>query len=333
VDATALAEHLAGTIDEQMRDRLAEDPFSAIPACFGVPVEQVHAVTGPCSDEGDYREDPPRIRVVERDSQPRMKFTAIHELGHHLLRDDHLVVTALLDCHDVTQSVRLEETIANAFAAEILVPAARAAAVLDGRQPTAADVVNLFGKCHGSRTACCIRAAQLLRADGYVTLSRDDVLTFAASSGGSYQMGRDIPQGSEHLLARAARLGLARGVARLRHTKGSRTREYHLDALRDDSDERGWVFAVLTADQKPPWGPWGQLDPDQAPPEFTCAGCGELVETWQKCDRCEKPKCECGACGCGRRAAVETRLCTVCWLWKPASLFIGTGTECRDCTG
>lgn len=335
-DARRLAEVLCGRFLPTQREWLADDPVAAIEALTDLSVEIREATdfgSSSCSVEGIYFETDRRIRVMRAMSPRRTKFTALHELGHDLARQTDATASAIFDLP--TKAGRnLEERIGDAFAAELLVPTADVEDLLEGRQPTATDVADLFELVEGSREACCVRMAQYLEEEGYVVLAEGSVIRFCAVAGGAFRVRRGTDQGQDHLLAAASRSGVAvADQVRLRHWSGYQTPEYGGQAV----ERGGYVYAVLTASTKLPWGGW-RIPGDQrpGPVEYHCRGCDEDVESWTRCETCESMICpheDCGWCPCQGpgRAVVAERRCSVCQLLKRVDLFSGDGDTCRDC--
>jgi hypothetical protein len=335
-----LAEALAAGFSAEQRAALVDDPFTAIPELAGLTVDvrdSSRAASSTCSVEGLYLEDG-RITVMRAMSPRRTKFTALHEFGHHLARNTAETVRELASAYRVSdrQSRTLEERIADAFAAELLVPSADAAELLEGRSPTAGDVRDLFVVCEGSREACCVRMAQYMRANGYIMLAEGQSVRFCAVVGDAFPVRRGVVQDDDHLLARASRTGEAQmEQVRMRHASGVQTREYGGHAVVADD---GYTYAVLTDSTKPPWGGW-RLPGDQRPAgiEMECDGCGHEVEAWKRCSTCRGPVCprqECGWCSCEspRRTRVAMKRCEGgCQLTKRFDLFPPGSDICVDC--
>ncbi len=334
-DSRALGESLCERYSAEERAWLAAEPSEAIPALTDLSVqicEPEEFGSSNCSVEGLYLPQRRHITVM-RTGRRRTKFTLLHELGHdHARRTD---ATAELLAGMTRGSVPYEERIADAFAAEILVPSAEVEAVLEGRSPTAADVADLCELVEGSMEACCVRMAQHLGAGGYVLLAEGSVVRFCAVAGDTYRIRRGTDQGADHLLAIAARHGSASAdQVRLYHRSGVRTREYGGDAV-----SRGdLAFAVLTEATNPPWGGW--RPPGDARPlgvDLLCGGCDQDVVSWKRCETCGGmvcPRGECGWCLCRGpgRAVVAERVCARCFLTKRFDLFPDDGDTCRDCS-
>jgi hypothetical protein len=330
-DVQALAALLIECLDDEVLDLLREDPFEAIPLAEpSVTISRRFQVDGLCSVDGLYDEATRHITVLEALSPRRTKFTALHEFGHDQARHSGPVARAL--AIPLEASRRLEERIADAFAAAILVPDRVVDEVLNGRQPTAVDVTAVFRHdgVGGSREAVCVKVAHRMRGNGYVLVAQDGAILFSVTVGTAYTVARGSQQEEGHLLERAATHGTAtQPDVRLRHQSGAVTGRYAGQAVFDD----GYVFAVLTDSTMPPWGGW--LAPrDERPdaPEMYCEDCDEVVEAWKRCDTDGRHR-TCGICSwCACRAArrkVPERRCAGCDLMKRVDLF--DGDLCRDC--
>lgn len=333
-----LAELLVAAFTNDERADLSDDPVTAIATLTGLTVvvrPRSDFVDSSCSIEGLYMEDTQRIEIASAASPRRTKFTALHELGHHLVRRDQVTAKVLADAHKVKAeySHRVEERIVDAFAAEILVPRVEAEVILNERAPTASDVNLLFELTSGSREACCVRAAQYMRRDGYVLLAEGRTVLFGATSGDAYPIRRGTLQDEDHLLDRAFRNGTARlDQVRMRHGTGLQSPEYGGDAMLAN----GYTFAVLTSSTELPWG--GSRDPGDSNPkgfEFDCPRCGFNEHSWKRCPKCNEPTCPiCHWCSCDTRRQVRLaeKRCTACRLRFPASHFAPDSEKCRDCT-
>lgn len=329
---------LASAFSRDERRRLSEDPISSIPAVVpGVTVRvQNDPIDGGCDVEGLYHEQSRTITVQRALSPRRTKFTALHELGHDHARRDVDVARRLVRAGN-EQGRRLEEKIADAFAAEILIPTEIVDEVLGTGAPTARTVVELFrdDRIGGSREACCVRAAQRMTHNGYVLLAAGSEIRFCAAVGGAYRVRRGSRQPEGHLIGMAAERGYAVGDhVRLRHPSGSETPEFSGQAVADD----GYVFAVLTDATSPPWGGWNPPRDRQArsaaAPELDCPDCDAVTEAWTRCD-VESAHRVCGVCGwceCKKpKGKVAEKRCDTCFATKRVELFPNGGSTCTDC--
>lgn len=328
---------LALQFTDEERINLANDPTSTITTLTGLTViikPRDNFDESSCSIEGLYLEDTQRIEISDSASQRRTKFTALHELGHHLVRSNLESAKVLASAHKIkpSYSQRIEERIVDAFAAEILVPRADAESVLGGRTPTAPDVVALYEMTHGSREACCVRIAQYMRKDGYVILAQGRTVLFCVATGDAYAVRRGTTQDVGHLLDRAFQNGLARDdQVRMRHSTDLQSPEYGGEAL----VANGFTFAILTSATELPWG--GHRAKGDAKPrgfKMDCMRCGFDEETWKRCPKCYGPSCpKCHWCHCDevRQARMIEKRCIDCRLRWPASHYGPGSDRCRDC--
>jgi Zn-dependent peptidase ImmA (M78 family) len=119
-------------VHREQREWLATNPAEAIPALTDLTVEICEPEefgTSNCSAEGLYFSRRRHITAM-RTGPRRTKFTLLHELGHDHARRTDQTAEALAGMGAL--SARFEERIADAFAAEILVPSADVEALLDG---------------------------------------------------------------------------------------------------------------------------------------------------------------------------------------------------------
>jgi hypothetical protein len=285
-----------------------------------------------CSVDGSYQEGPPpRITVAVGVSQGRRNFTVLHELGHHLIRGgngDPEVIDLLASQPD--GGAALEEEVADAIAAELLLPEILVDQVIGARGPTAAEVTDLFARSQASREACCVRASQRIVGAGYVMLAEGSTARFTAAANTPYVVARGAHQGHNHLVARAARLRAARGEARLRFRSGATSDPLHGDAVASD----GYVFAVFVAGRAP-WLSLSILSEPPGPAEHhgACLICHDDFVTWERpCSTCGDPRCPtCGNCSCKSAVPSGARECSQCHLVQPPHLFRGAATICTDC--
>ena len=334
-EAERLAQLLYNQFTESQLVRLREDPFGAIPEVVpGARIELAASVRGfDCSVPGRYVQANRHISVESSTSARRTKFTALHELGHDQARRHRDVALRLAQLPDA--GLRLEEKIADAFAAMILIPASAVDEVLGQRAPSARDVVKLFehDDVAGSREACCVLIAQRMSGNGYVLLCQEHVILFCAPAGSAYRVRRRTPQDQGHFITRAANGGaITSNHVRLRHATGTLTPEFSGHAVVAD----GYVFAVLTDASTLPWGGFrlprtGDAARPQLP-EIWCEDCDEARDAGRRCDR-DRSHWVCGRCGwceCRRPSPVAEKTCTVCWQIKAAHLFPDDDDVCEE---
>jgi hypothetical protein len=149
-------------------DALAEDPLHWIDVCPDVAlVLDDSTMLLEHGVYGRYDAEPvtPRIIVATRQSHGRQQFTALHELGHHLLRTTTTFADELVERDDF--GAALEERAADRFAALVLIPEAVVAPLLGEGVPTAAAVISAWAHLPAvSMHAIMVRASPTSRPRG-----------------------------------------------------------------------------------------------------------------------------------------------------------------------
>jgi IrrE N-terminal-like domain len=314
--------------------KLAEDPVGVISALGDVVVVPVDPATLPadCSVAAYYdaKSRPPRLLIAQDLTAGRRRFSTLHEYAHHLRNHVEAVIDAFWAMPDGGASI--EEDLADAFAAAVLLPEDLVTAALS-EGVSAAAVIRLWHASSASREACCVSAADCLHSPGYVMLlDRDGISRFAARHGDMFPIRRGSQQTASMLTA-ALRGGHARGIGRPHYASGTAAGEMHMDAVADGS----YIFAVWVTDS-PPWG--GLSIPLRSAPtglEGYCDACDSEFTSWSAaCGECGDLQCpRCGCCPCGSSAALpsgraKTRLCDRCFLMLPISMFKSDSTTCDD---
>lgn len=290
-----------------------------------------------CSCDGFYIPEPyapsPTILYAPTPRSRRESFTLVHELGHHLIRLDDGLLSAIADADEGRD--RIEERICDAFAGRVLIPDDSVRVILNGEHPRAAHVTQLFNSCNGSLEACVVRLAEHLPCDGYIALLDRSTYTlrFASASpecGYSWGRGSKIPM--NHSAWSAARSGSFNGEGEVVWASGQRKNMW-LDAVGNGP----LVTAVFSANRY--WGGAGlsilsDASITKAMPTFmggTCAHCGANVFGLRACDKCGDVKCRrCGRCGCGAPTPLM-KTCSTCHMTKGKSQFHAGSLICRDC--
>ncbi|MGH8930022.1 MAG: ImmA/IrrE family metallo-endopeptidase [Egibacteraceae bacterium] len=322
------ARRLLDSLDPDLREGLSVDPITIITSRLEVAVQlrPERSGTGDCPIDGSYFPDPPQISVAESLSRRRVNFSVLHELGHHLQASDILLADILW--REPDGGIGLEEDVSDTFAAEVLLPQRLVDEIIDDAGPTAAAVAELFGATQASREACCVRASHRVRGPGYVVLADPDgTIRFAAPANQRYRIAPGTQQGRTHLLARAGRMGQARGESSLAYWHGSRTPAYQANAVCRD----GYVFAVFVAG-RPSWSNLSSLASDRPEGVHTvCPSCDEEFEAFgPPCAACSVHRCQrCGKCGC--LSPVKQMQCVGCMLTKAITQFAPGERQCNDC--
>ena len=283
-----------------------------------------------CSVAGGYRWDPPTLIVTQSMSRRRQQFTLLHELGHHIQKNNLALGTAVVEHR---QPEAFEDAACDAFAARVLLPDDLVHEHSTVRGPTVQTALDLFTTSNASRAAICVRLAGQLQSSGVVAvLDEGGAVTFAAARGGLFPPARGSTQGANPLVAAAmssldkTRL-FTRDDAVIWYRDGhSSERLYGQAAWAGD---RLFVMMVEFA------APWLSFSP---PREGTgqqtalrweqCEHCGRTFRIGTTCTLCGQPRCPAGHCGCTSRNFLT---CTDCHLEKHRSQFTPGSTICTDC--
>jgi IrrE N-terminal-like domain len=330
--ATSQADAMLAVLDRDRpgtRERLGADTLGELESWPDLRVLLVpdEATEKGCSVAGGYRHatDPPTLLVAASISRRRRAFTALHELGHHLQRNDVTLALRTLDRRD---GEAVEEAACDAFAGRVLLPDQVVERHIGRRGPAALDVVALYNESGASRAACCVRAAERLSGLGAVVLIEPTGVVSFAASHGLIPPARGSDQSDTPLL----RAALAHGGRATRDTvvhyrDGSTSDLLYGDCAPCD----GYLVAVLVTDRAA-WMPFAPPRPGTARPRglWICETCDDEFIPWEPpCPRCRQRRCpEHGHCGC---TAATQRVCQGCFLSKHVSQFAGSGTHCRDC--
>ena len=116
-------------------DRLHGDALSELETWTDVQVRRVPDAEAQarCSVAGGYAHDtdPPTLLVTQSMSRRRQQFTALHELGHHLQKNDpHLAVAVR---RQPAANDMFEDAACDMFASLVLIPDSLLAPRTDGR--------------------------------------------------------------------------------------------------------------------------------------------------------------------------------------------------------
>ena len=300
----------------------------AVQEVLGLPaVAIVDDDTPGCSVAGSCDTTTGGISVV-RASAGRMSFTILHELAHVRGNDDFDFQEALAQAEQASRRA-VEEDACEAFAAELLLPAAVVDPVVDLWGVTARAVAELVRSSLASREACAVAVAHRMAAPGYVAIVDDtEHLRFAARSGdvlplrrGSDQsrsVVRHLHDGREHYRDRDV----------LIFGSGAPTDEMFVDVLVDGpvlyvvatTDSAAWVKVSLPRPFSEPTGGW-------------CDHCQTSFQGGRVCGECHAlVHAVCGHCECEKQVRTAQRVCTTCFMQRPATMFVGTSTVCSECS-
>jgi len=333
--AAALLEHVAEEIRADLR---SEEPAAAVELYFGPigfqPLPSSRVVTGQCATDGYYDSaiDPrqPWIIYAEDVHPARVRFTILHELGHHLLVT---VADSLLDDIDVVGAgagggaIETEEAVCHRFAGNLLVPDEVLVETIGNDRVKPEHVVAIHEQGSASWEAVAVRVAEVMPMAGAVVLLRDgSTVAFCAASSrmGSAWWPRGSSLDPNGPLARGLNL---RQIAR--HEQYRFGLGYPRSMFCDTLPVHGGLAIGVLSD-KPSDGSLSIIE--DAEPAWKervkfCEWCQGVERDVGWCFRCNGAYCpECDRCGCSHPA--PNPLCPQCGLLKP---FRDGASMCRDC--
>lgn len=334
-----LAGRVRSSIDKELLSGLAADPAVVAPA-FGVKVLawEVVAAGDPCSCDGIYVSEGVTTPVIGYRPTPnsrRENFTVLHELGHHLIRQDDAMLSLLADMGE-DGGREAEERVCHAFAAATLVPDDLVTDVLGGSRPGPNHIVDLFHRSTASREVCAIRIAEHIPGMGYAVLAdrHTTSIRFAAPSPTCPYVWRrgSVLSRTHPFWKTEPGTGARRCEAAIEWPSGNKLKLW-AETIADDRI----AYAVMTDD--PYIAPESGLTlvgtaTTMARPvamSGSCRHCGADTWGYRACDECGDVHCKhCGRCGCGAREAAELT-CSRCYELKAAHLFPTGGGVCVDC--
>jgi hypothetical protein len=322
---------------EARSDLVVEDPASAIALYFD-PVElqrlpRKDLVADECSTDGYYDPfiDPecPRIIYADDVAPRRIRFTLLHELGHHLFNTS---AARLLDDLDrlggsSERAKRLEEFVCHGFASELLLPTQLVDHVLPTNSPVLPQHVRELHESarEVSLDAVAVRVAHRLHTPGAVVIIRNEgTVAFCAARGleGGWWP-RDSVTDPNGALVRALRIQQTARPDTYRWQLPF-ARQLHCDTLPVHGQ-----LAIGVLSTNPSDGSLNiveEVEPAWKTREYWCEQCNEeRTQGW--CDRCHGPHCpDCGRCGCIQPK--RNPLCKQCGLQNP---FRAGASMCVDC--
>lgn len=335
-EAIAQADRMLQVLDRDWpgaRERLQHDALAEL---RDWPDIQVRAVPDTqtdvrCSVAGGYvhTTTPPTLAVTMSLSARRQAFTALHELGHHLQKNDiDLAVAVRSQPADITD---FEDAACDAFVGRVLIPDTLLPAPDLGRSPSAADVVTLFDRTQASRAACCVRIAERLSGHGVIALlDNTGQVAFAAGRGDVYPPARGSDQSPTPVVSRALRTatGARHDSTHVLYRNGSTSVDLYGDAAWCD----GYLIMVAVTD-RPGWKAFAPPRPTTGKiiyrPQGWCELCEEEFAVTDRCGRCHQPRCPAGHCAC---TTARDRLCKRCYMMKHPAQFPGpTADICTEC--
>lgn len=318
---------------EALADLRSEDPGLAVEVHFEPvvvrPLPALNFRGAECSIDGYYEAtlDPDRPTILYSDevAAERVRFTILHELGHHLLNGDGAHLLDDLDAlgGSADGAARLEEAACHQLAGRLLVPSEDLDAVIGDSVLRPAHIIELHSRTHASWEAVAVRAVAHKGGKAAVVLIREPgLVSFAAASGLSWW-----PRGSA--LAPGGPLDKAFAHSSIstpdvyRHGLGFSERMFCGSIRVHDR----LAVGVLTS--KPSDGHFEILEQPEAAwkeREEFCQWCGnERNVGW--CETCSGQMCHtCDRCGC--RAPRQNPLCPACTY---RNAFKAGSRVCVDC--
>jgi hypothetical protein len=285
-----------------------------------------------CSVAGGYvhTTTPPTLTVMMSLSARRQAFTVLHELAHHLQKNDiDLAVAVRGQPADITD---FEDAACDAFAGRVLIPDDLLPAPARARSVAAADVVTLFERTRASRAACCVRVAEQLSGHGVVALlDGTGQVAFASGRGDVYPPARGSDQSSTPVVVSALRTGAGaqHDTTHVLYRNGSTSVDLYGDVAWCD----GYIIMVAVTD-RPGWKAFAPPRPSTG--KFVpatrgwCELCEEEFPIAGRCGRCREPRCPAGHCAC---TTAGDRQCKRCYLVKHPAQFPGPAAQiCTECS-
>lgn len=269
-----------------------------------------------CSVYGYYKYRigaPAVIFVHPAHSVARDSFTIVHEYGHHVQRQ-HAAWANILFAIPRAAAQKLEERVADAFAAEVLIPADLVSA--DSTWLNARVLSEVHQNVRASRSAVAMRAVEIAPANDNATVvvcDNEGVVIFARAAGDDvFTPARGIVQpGLAALFARAQQSdGAVSSDVREGLSSGSNWIQGDIQGELAIDYSGMYGFVVLRSNQK-----YGRIQTwDQSESECANPAC-ELVFTVDElviiCRLCKEPRCpSCATCSCEPAAAA---VCTDCF--------------------
>jgi hypothetical protein len=316
------------------RDALAVAAWSELETWDGLQLRLVpdSQTDERCSVAGGYVHStvPPTLTVTNSLSPGRRSFTVLHELGHHLQKNNIPLARAVRSQPAGTDA--FEDAACDAFAARVLITDDNLAAVLTDRSPTAAALVRLFKETEASRAACCARAVEYLGTSGVVAvIDQTGRVRFARGHGDVIGPGRGTDQSDSPLIkaALASPTGARHDRTYFTYRTGKRTIEMYGDAA-----WAGDYLLVVAVLDRPGWKAFAPSRdvPRAYVPKLDgwCEICQEPFTVTDRCTGCEKGRCPVGHCGC---STAREKTCERCFCLKHLSQFPApAASTCRECS-
>lgn len=318
---------------EALNDLRTEDTVAAIEVHFA-PVRlrelpPAAFVGSECSVDGYYEaiadQRRPWILFAGDVAAERVRFTVIHELGHHLFATS---AAYLLDALDrvggsAEAAAQAEETVCHQFAGRVLVPEEALKGIVGPGPLSPRHVAQLKEETTASWEAIAVAAVAHLDKKAAVVLIREPGRISFAAAHGMLAWKRGSPVAPRGPLDRALSHNSTARPETYRHGQGY-AESLFCDTVRVHDELAIGVFSSQPSDRH--FEILEQPEPAWKQREDFCEWCGsERNVGW--CDLCSGRKCgHCGRCGCATLR--ENPLCPDCFRRNP----MRSGARvCVDC--
>jgi Zn-dependent peptidase ImmA (M78 family) len=273
-----------------------------------------------CSTDGFYVEElgsRPWIFYADEGNDARIRFTLLHELGHHLLVTEQARLLDEIDrlAGPSTPPTAVEENVCHSFAGRILISDEMLRDVIGDDRLMPKHIEDLHAASRASWEASAVRAASSRREKCAVVLLRSaGEVAFCATSSrigwSGWPRGSFVAPGgplarafghNQRALVETFRHGLPYAIRMFCDTAAV---DHHLALAVLSERPSDGHFEIL--EEQPPW--WQERDE-------LCELCGgERNEGW--CDSCKGQHCgECGRCACSK--PIKNPFCPGCGLQSP----------------
>lgn len=275
-----------------------------------VPDNNAAILESGCSTAGLYLQStrPPTLIVAQSRSHGRNAFTILHELGHHLQRNDDPWLSEVLGRLKGEQVRQLEHKVCDAFASELLLPSNSIGRYAVAGPADASTLAAIHRDSTASRAAIIVRMMQRLPAHSAVMLTNTvGEILFGQANGELYPQPRGTKLESSFIQRAIDASGRQiEGRLSLTYRSGAQLSELGATACADFTGT--YLFIVVTHVER-----YGQrANWTSATIECECGHQYASFEARGACHLCETPLCpECQRCACrDRRSPVCPRCFT-----------------------
>jgi hypothetical protein len=312
-DYSRIAQALLGDAGELDLPLLQEDPWAAIAEMPDLIISTQDALpNGSCG--GGYYDRKTRTIYLHPSGRRRNNFTLLHELGHHHQQNHPEWGFVLMDDIHPLQRRKVEESVSDQFAAEVLLRSLPTTDSDQAVQSPALVMACLFSDSAASRSAVLKHVAGTLRNREKWILAVADLngkVVQAEVTYEQYPPKRGMVQPGFARLATEAADGLlhrrvfSEGMV---YQRGGELHDMKVEAVLDE--EATHVFVALTPVHRFGMGKieaaWYLCGNDGCAVDEHCA---ETDSEW--CRQCDEPKCPgCNGCNCG--STIRSTQCSEC---------------------